>query len=340
MSVIQEKKGIVEHPITEEQYKIKQRIESNLYHTKPLKRTILTAFKDESLKQYICSEVYYNEIGLEGTLLMQLLSECQPNYELINLVLPYSDCNYVNSRHYSIISQTLSHHNLNFIKKIFRLVKPEKLIYDELIIDLINNKKLEPIKVGEIIKNILRVNPTKSITDIKCDENSILFHLTTYNAVMLDYFDLFEYLIEELNCDVNENNGIILKELMNRFTESYIGRKNYELQLSYIELFVDNGYNIEEHKFYDFYLKCFGTSQLIINYIKPQNDNKCNTIYTSDKCGICYEKYNTVLSDTETVVQQVALIPCGHTICNDCCNELSSNCPICRVMITNKIFIK
>lgn len=340
----------VAYPITEEQHKFKQRIEKNLSHDKPLKRTILTAFKNEELKYYICSEIYVDSYwGDTGTLLYHMLNyNFDININIIELIKDYSNFNYINtdlenSPNYneSILSILIKKQDLETIKKYFNYFQKDILIYNNLIDDLINNKKLSALNICEIIQNILRVNPLKTIKDITCNGSSILTYLTIDylgNEIVDnidEYIELYSYLIEVLNCDVNEHNGRLLKVL---FESNYFKFKyNKVLQLEYIKLFVENGYNLEQHNFYDFYIHNMGSSNAILDYINTGVDRKIDTIFTSEECSVCYEKYDSAIENKV----QVALIPCGHTICNGCYSQiLIHDCPLCRMNINSKIIIK
>ncbi len=48
------------------------------------------------------------------------------------------------------------------------------------------------------------------------------------------------------------------------------------------------------------------------------------------ECSLCIESYD------ESKRKPLCLVPCGHTLCKHCTNQLVSNeCPFCRLKIGN-----
>jgi hypothetical protein len=65
----------------------------------------------------------------------------------------------------------------------------------------------------------------------------------------------------------------------------------------------------------------------LLNQVKDEFFKNSSTI---SNCPICYEKNITYV-----------MIPCGHTLCEDCKKKIISNCFVCRTPVSkiNKIFI-
>jgi hypothetical protein len=309
-----------------------------------LKNSINTAYKNKQLFKAICHYLF-----LEGedphtqsycTLLMLLLKSNSIDLELINLVLPYSDLEYVNERSYGVVQCLLLHAPFNIIMELINKFKPINLFYNELFDDLYNNSKLSTHEIFDVLKKILILNPTKTMLDIKFNYNNVLLELSaSYNYC--DY-DMFKIFIEEYGFDVNIENGLILKNIVDNH---YYSPSN---EYNFIKLFLDNGYKAKEHKFYDYYISKQNTTQLL-DHLKYTNTS--NTIYTSVNCPKCYKKYNS-----NSNINQIAYIPCGHTICNVCDLILTngnssdasnvsnasnaSNCGICCTKICTRFTIK
>lgn len=307
---------------------------------KPLRRTIYYCHKNPELFEFICNQ--YIDIGTENEpcyliLLMVLFTYHNNNdecLELIDLVLPYSNLEFNNSTYfknfnYNVFACLLERCNINIIMKVLPHFKTETLISINIFNSILTNNKINSYNIVDILKFI-----TSKIPDIdfnsyynneEDDDDTNLFDILSY-IYGKDYYSLVKYLIEEHNFDVNYDYGNSLKEFIKNIN-------NQQLEYNFIKLFIDNGYKVKEYKFYNYYLKHKKTSSQCLNLIKPKN-TECNTIYTTDKCSICYLNYK------EDNLEQVAIIPCGHTICNTCLKNIHSNCPVCRVEISNKILIK
>lgn len=328
------------------------------YHDFNKIKSIILKYKDspEILKK-ICQDIYIFD---DGETEFNLLKICSFHYdtsvELLEIIIPYSNINFLDFDS-SIFQSALCNCKLEVIKYIMDRINPNLLIFDYLSISILNSE-INTNELFELFDKILELRTDIRLNDIHYQDQNLLYHFGQIksfhnNDFYINLNDIFTYLIDN-GVDINHNNGEALSSFLkhektkydndnfinsNPFSDDIILSKN-------IKLFLESGYS-NVKRIYEEYLEYDDSDpkvvELIQSYLNKNTCNQCNTIYLTNECSICFEKYTDSNNNSTTEnKQQIAIIPCGHTMCNGCYEQIksTSKCPCCRANILHKINIK
>lgn len=335
----------IQRPLNRLQSQLKKHIEENYLHIKPLQRTIFKAEKENEL-EYLCKETFtisdnYYEPQNMNLLMILCNSGKDENINLIKKIIPYTNIyinqeNEMDKTHKDVITTITGYYNFDtiiyFIGEVYKIediINGNNILYD----CYFGNQKLSVEDKINIIKYISEKSGVE-VRDIFVSGERILnFFMIYHSGKWIKEYNFIKFLVEQ-GCDINYNYGEALKLFLSTYIRSDELVKEYEL----IKMFIDNGYNVERNGFVDYYIKSKYSYKPTLLMLLNFKSNNFNTIYLKKECNICYRTYNNVSGCNDGEIKQLAINPCGHTVCNECITEINS-CPICRCDINNTIEI-
>lgn len=338
----------IQRPLTRLQSQLKKHIEENYLHIKPLQRTIFKAEKDNELK-YLCKETFtisgcYYEPRKMNLLMILCNSAKDENIDLIKKIIPYTDIyinqeNEMDKTHKDVLTTITGYYNFDtiiyFISKVYKIediINGNNILYD----CYFGNQKLSIEDKINITKYISEKSGVE-VRDIFVNSERILNFLAHYHCgIWTKNNNLIKFLIEQ-GCDINYNYGEALKGFLSSYIHTDELVKEYEL----IKMFIENGYNVERNGLVNYYIESKYSYKPTLLMLLNFKSNNFNTIYLTKECNICYKTYNNISEcndDNDDKIKQLAINPCGHTVCNKCITEINS-CPICRCDINNTVEI-
>ena len=330
-------------------------------------KEIILKYKDNiQILKKICEDIYeFDEGETNFNLFWIMCFHGETTVDILQIILPYSNINLLDN--YSNVFETaLCNCNFDVIEYVMRNIHSDLLIFDYLPISILNSI-IDADELIDLFILLLRLRPDISLNNIRYEGHNLLYYFAQlkpfHNVEFYTYLTtIFDFLIE-YGVDVNDNDGealsAFLKHEKHKYDVDFIGGNSNDdstILFNNFRLFLENGYS-NVKRIYEEYLKYDNSDSEIVEFIQSylniNNKAKCDNIYLTNECSICFDKYNNNDNNDNdnnndnnnndvNTKYQIAIIPCGHTICNDCYNKISSSliCPCCRTTIQHKINIK
>ena len=331
--------------------------------------------EEETLK-YICSYIWDLDNGeSKFNLAMIIGSAGYTDEQLFYKILEHTDISYLSKLPdgrndtclFNVVLNVRT--DINILMRIITETPIEIIGHRSLAIYLKNAVYHGKIREATtVLSYIMRFNYDKSLLDLRNDnprvENSNLISdfctldLIEENIFNEKYCNAIQdilYVIFEFIPDINQFGKEITQLIFSRYfyQENMIHKTFSEFNKYFLKNMLDIlerfNFDFAENNFLEKYKSISKTEYEIYEFLfqkcKPKKkDIKFKNIFMSKDCPVCLNKFK--FTDIQSVDKEetycngcVAIVPCGHMICDRCKSAVGNSCPICRETIKDVVKI-